>query len=50
MASMTSDTSNTSGKQPLKHNAKKNTTRARGPFLQSITAILTEEKKREAVY
>ena len=31
-----------------KHNATKNTTRVRGPFLQSITAILTEEK-REAV-
>ena len=34
-----------------KHNAKKITTRERGPFHQSITAILTEEKKRrEAVY
>ena len=33
-----------------KHNAKKITTRVRGPFHQSITAILTEEKKRrEAV-
>ena len=31
-----------------KHNAKKITTRVRGPFHQSITAILTEEK-REAV-
>ena len=27
-----------------KHNAKKITTRERGPFHQSITAILTEEK------
>ena len=34
-----------------KHNAKKITTRVRGPFHQSITAILTEERKRrEAVY
>ena len=34
-----------------KHNAKKITTRVRGLFHQSITAILTEEKKRrEAVY
>ena len=32
-----------------KHNAKKITTSVRGPFHQSITAILTEEK-REAVY
>ena len=30
-----------------KHNAKKNTTRERGPFHQSITAILTEEKREE---
>ena len=29
-----------------KHNAKKNTTRIRGKFHQSITAIFTEEKKR----
>ena len=29
-----------------KHNAKKNTTRARGPFHQSITASLSDEKKR----
>ena len=28
-----------------KHNAKKITTRVRGPFHQSITAILTEEKR-----
>ena len=28
-----------------KHNAKKNTTRIRGKFHQSITAIFTEEKK-----
>ena len=33
-----------------KHNAKKITTRERGPFHQSITAILTEKKRREAVY
>ena len=34
-----------------KHNAKKITTRVRGPFHQSITAILTEEKteRRECV-
>ena len=30
-----------------KHNAKKITTRVRGPFHQSITAILTEEKRDE---
>ena len=30
-----------------KHNAKKITTRIRGPFHQSITAILTEEKRKE---
>ena len=30
-----------------KHNAKKITTRERGPFHQSITAILTEEKGEE---
>ena len=30
-----------------KHNAKKITTKARGPFHQSITAILTEEKREE---
>ena len=30
-----------------KHNAKKITTRVRGPFHQSITAILTEEKREE---
>ena len=30
-----------------KHNAKKITTRERGPFHQSITAILTEEKREE---
>ena len=30
-----------------KHNAKKFTTRVRGPFHQSITAILTEEKREE---
>ena len=29
------------------HNAKKITTRERGPFHQSITAILTEEKREE---
>ena len=30
-----------------KHNAKKITTRVRDPFHQSITAILTEEKREE---
>ena len=30
-----------------KHNAKKIATRVRGPFHQSITAILTEEKREE---
>ena len=30
-----------------KHNAKKITTRVRGSFHQSITAILTEEKREE---
>ena len=30
-----------------KHNAKKITTRVRGPFHQSITAIITEEKREE---
>ena len=30
-----------------KHNANKNTTRERGPFHQSNTAILTEEKREE---
>ena len=30
-----------------KHNTKKITTRERGPFHQSITAILTEEKRGE---
>ena len=30
-----------------KHNAKKITTRERGPFHQSISAILTEEKREE---
>ena len=30
-----------------KHNAKKITTRERGPFHQSTTAILTEEKREE---
>ena len=30
-----------------KHNAKKITTRVRGPFHQSITAILTEEKREK---
>ena len=30
-----------------KYNAKKITTRERGPFHQSITAILTEEKREE---
>ena len=30
-----------------RHNAKKITTRERGPFHQSITAILTEEKREE---
>ena len=30
-----------------KHNPKKITTRVRGPFHQSITAILTEEKREE---
>ena len=29
------------------HNPKKITTRARGPFHQSITAILTEEKEEK---
>ena len=29
---------------------RKNTARTRGPFHQSITAVLTEEKIREAVY
>ena len=32
-----------------KHNAKKNTTRVRGPFHQAITAILAEEKKRSSL-
>ena len=32
-----------------KHNAKKITTRVRGPFHQSITAILTEEKREEGL-
>ena len=32
-----------------KHNAKKITTKARGPFHQSITAILTEEKREACV-
>ena len=41
----TSDTGNTSSSS--KHNAKKITTRVRGPFHQSITAILTEEKREE---
>ena len=31
------------------HNAKKITTRAGGPFHQSITAILTEEKREVCV-
>ena len=30
-----------------KHNAKKITTRVRGPFHQSITVILTEEEREE---
>ena len=30
-----------------KHNANKNTTRVRGPFHQSITAFLTEEKEKQ---
>ena len=33
-----------------KHNAKKITTRVRGPFHQSISVNLTEEKREEAVY
>ena len=35
-----------------KYNAKKTTARIRirGPFHQSITAILAEEKREEAVY
>ena len=43
MASTTSDTSDTSSSS--KHNAMK-TARARGPFQQLITAILTEDKTR----
>ena len=46
MASTTSDTGDTSSKQQ-QHNAKKITTRVRGPSHQSITAILTEEKREE---
>ena len=45
MASTTSDTGDTSSSS--EHNAKKITTRVRGPFHQSITAILTEEKREE---
>ena len=45
MASTTSDTGDTSSSG--KHNAKKTTTRVRGPFQRSITAILTEEKREE---
>ena len=49
MASTTSDTSDTSSNiSSSKHNANKHTTRGRGPFHQSITVILTGEK-REAV-
>ena len=33
--------------QVSKHNAKKITTREGGPFHQSITAILTEEKREK---
>ena len=43
MASTTSETGDFSSSN--KHNAKKMTTRVRGPFHQSITAILTEEKR-----
>ena len=46
MASTTSDTGDTQVSSS-KHNAKKITTRERGPFHQSITAILTEEKREE---
>ena len=45
MASTTSDTGDTSSEQ---QNACKKNTRARGPFHQSITAILTEEKKKRS--
>ena len=47
LASTTSDTGDTSSKQQQAQR-KYNTTRVRGPFHQSISAILTEEK-REAV-
>ena len=43
MASTTSDTGDTSSKQQQ----GQRTTRERGPFHQSITAILTEEKREE---
>ena len=45
MTSTTSDTSDTSSKQQQAQ--RKETTRVRGPFHQSITAILTEEKREE---
>ena len=47
MASTTSDTSDILQVSSSKHDAKKITTRVRGPFHQSITAILTEEKREE---
>ena len=46
MASTTSDTGDTSSKQQQAQR-KKITTRERGPFHQSITAIPTEEKREE---
>ena len=45
MARTTSDTDDTVSSS--KHNAKKITKRVRGPFHQSITVILTEEKSEE---
>ena len=45
LASTTTATGDTLSSR--KHNAKKITTRIRGPFHQSITAILTEEKREE---
>ena len=45
MSRTTSDTSDTLSSS--KHNAKKITTRVRGPFHQLITAVLTEEKREE---
>ena len=46
MASTATDTGDTSSKQQQAQ-CKKITTRERGPFHQSITAILTEEKREE---